>query len=476
MVQAMRERISDTVSSFRKRSFWVTALAILSLLILYAGWIGVSILMRSHLQRRRQAEQALADEKEHLSVTLRSIGDGVITTDIKNRILLLNRAAEDLTGHSQEDALLKPLESILSLNGVAEGRTKENPVEMVLKGEKEGPQHHQTFLVASDGSERRVSYSVAPIRDAKGDTVGVVLVFRDITHQSRLEEELLKAEKLESVGILAGGIAHDFNNILTAIIGNLYLARMFAARGKDIVPKLNEAEKAAQRASTLTKQLLTFAKGGDPVKEISSIEEPLVEWVTFALSGSNVKCEFSIDPDLWNMDIDLGQIERVVNNLVINAQQAMPDGGKIVVSASNIVLEHGHVLPLAEGRYVRNSVQDFGCGIPEGLLNKIFDPYFSTKVHGSGLGLAASYAVVKHHNGLIKVHSNIGEGSTFDVYLPASGEGVKHQGLNGETLVGAMIAFFQWCLKHGSEAATRLNYVPIPKKIHEMILEVLNEM
>jgi PAS domain S-box-containing protein len=434
MVQAVRQRISETLASFRRRSSWVSAMAVLSLLVLYAGWIGVSILMRSHLERRRLAEQALAQEKEHLSVTLRSIGDGVITTDTEGRVVLMNEAAENLTGTSLETALGNPLASIISLGEGQPGSLWGHPSSIEMNRERSEAASRHASLIAPDGVERTISYSSAPIRDAQGVTVGGVFVFRDITLQRQLEEEILKAQKLESVGILAGGIAHDFNNILTAVIGNLYLARMAAAKGRDVVPKIQEAEKAAQRASKLTKQLLTFAKGGAPVKEVACLAGPLKEWVPFALSGSNVKCEFSIEPGLWAVDIDVGQIERVVHNLVINAQQAMPDGGRIVVSASNVSLEGCHALPLADGSYVKLTIQDFGCGIPDGLLGKIFDPYFSTKAHGSGLGLAASYAVVNHHNGLIQVHSKVGEGSTFDIYLPATREKPQKAAISLERL------------------------------------------
>jgi len=434
MVRAMHHRVSETVVSFRKRSSWVSAMAVLSLLVLYAGWIGVSVLMRNHLRRRIQAEQALADEKEHLSVTLRSIGDGVITTDTEGRVVLMNEAAENLTGTSQETALGNPLASIISLGEGQPSSFLGHPGGIEMNTESPGVASRHASLIAPDGSERRISHSGAPIRDARGRTVGAVLVFRDITLQCQLEEEILKAEKLESVGILAGGIAHDFNNILTALLGNLYLARMAAAKGRDVVPKIQEAEKAAQRASKLTKQLLTFAKGGAPVKELASLAEPLREWVQFALSGSNIRCEFSIEPGLWAVEIDIGQIERVVHNLVINAQQAMPDGGRIVVAASNVRLERCHGVPLADGSYLKLTIQDFGCGIPDGLLDKIFDPYFSTKAHGSGLGLAASYSVVKHHNGLIQVHSRVGEGSTFDIYLPATREKTRNTAISLERL------------------------------------------
>ena len=249
----------------------------------------------------------------------------------------------------------------------------------------------------------------------------------DITERKRMGEEFLKNQKLESVGILAGGIAHDFNNILTTIIGNIAMARMQARPGDEIFDLLSEAEKASIRAQTLTKQLLTFAKGGAPIKETASIKDILKESPSFVLRGSKSSCKLSIAEDLWPAEVDVGQISQAINNIVINASQAMPEGGTIRVEAENLTIDDGHGLPLKLGRYIRVSIKDQGVGIAEKHLSNIFDPYFTTKQEGSGLGLATTYSTIKKHDGHITVESKLGEGTTFHIYLPASEKAIPEK-------------------------------------------------
>jgi signal transduction histidine kinase/ActR/RegA family two-component response regulator len=242
------------------------------------------------------------------------------------------------------------------------------------------------------------------------------------------DEEQLKANKLESLGILAGGLAHDLNNSLTAVLGNISLARQIASPQGNLHRKLAEAEMACLQARDVTQQLLTFSKGGVPVKKPVHIDRLLADWVNFATSGTNVHCDFQIQDDLWPVEIDEGQINRVVNNLAINAQQAMPEGGTITVHASNVHLGHKRErttaaeqsLPLPHGRYVKIDVVDRGTGIPESQIMKIFDPYFTTKQKGSGLGLSIAYSITKGHNGHLAVESYLGKGATFSIYLPAT--------------------------------------------------------
>ncbi len=369
---------------------------------------------------RTEAEAALADEKERLTVTLRSIGDGVITTDAKGRVVLLNEVAETLTGWTSDEALGRPLAEIFHIINEHTRQRCRNPVERVLEtGGIVGLANH-TILIAQDGTERNLADSGAPIRARDGTVIGVVLVFRDVTDQLRMEQELLIARKLEAVGVLAGGIAHDFNNILTAILGNLALAKQSLPQDDRLFRRLTEAEKATLRATGLTKQLLTFARGGEPVKRPTAIGALLNDWASFALRGSNVRCECAFPADLWNVNIDEGQMSQVVHNLVINAQQAMPDGGVVRIDGENVTIGAGsHELPLREGRYVKVSIQDQGTGIQPEHLAKIFDPYFTTKQTGSGLGLATSFSIVKNHEGHILAHSKVGVGTTLSIYLPA---------------------------------------------------------
>lgn len=248
----------------------------------------------------------------------------------------------------------------------------------------------------------------------------IQFVFQDITDRKKMEEELLKTSKLESVSVLAGGIAHDFNNILTILLGNISLARVLVNSEDKIYQKLMQIENATLQAKDLTMQLLTFAKGGTPLKEIVSIGKIIKESAAFALSGSNVRCEFDIPGDLWLLEIDVGQFTQVINNLVINADQAMSEGGIIKIRAENVTVAENQVLPIKAGDYVKISIADQGLGIPEENLQKIFDPYFTTKSGGSGLGLATSYSIIMKHGGYITLESKTGAGTTFYIYLPAS--------------------------------------------------------
>ncbi|MGQ9611009.1 MAG: hybrid sensor histidine kinase/response regulator [bacterium] len=245
---------------------------------------------------------------------------------------------------------------------------------------------------------------------------------RDVTEKKRMEEDILRMQKLESIGILAGGIAHDFNNILTGILGNISLAKINIDPEHESYERLTEAEKATYQAKSLTQQLLTFSSGGSPILKTTLINDLLIESVNFILSGSKVRAEFYISDDLNPVNIDKGQINQVINNIILNAVQAMPSGGIIKVYAENASLKEGLVSNLKPGNYVKISIQDNGIGIPKEHLPKIFDPYFTTKQKGSGLGLTISYAIIKKHNGHIEVDSELGKGTTFHIYLPASTE------------------------------------------------------
>ncbi len=255
---------------------------------------------------------------------------------------------------------------------------------------------------------------------------GIIWNLEDISYRLKMENELLKVKKLESIGRLAGGIAHDFNNILVAIIGNISLSERLLDNGHKAKELLKTALAASLRAKDLTVKLLTFASGGEPIKVSSSLPELLRESVSFALTGSNVKCEFDLPETIWPVNMDRGQIDQVVRNLILNAEQSMPDGGKIAVACKNIEVEDD-ITGLKKGRYVRVTLKDSGTGIDKANLEKIFDPYFSTKekdsTKGSGLGLAIVHSIITKHEGLILVDSTVGKGSVFTIYLPALSEG-----------------------------------------------------
>lgn len=284
-----------------------------------------------------------------------------------------------------------------------------------------------------DGSRAILSLTSAPIRDREGAIVAGVVTFSDVTDRKRAEAEMIKTSKLESIGVLAGGIAHDFNNILTAIVGNLYLIRLALGDNRDLLKKVGDTETAALRAQALTQQLLTFSKGGAPITRVASMIQLVREAATFILKGSNVRCEFRLPSDAWAVEIDEGQITQVIHNIVINAQQAMPEGGAITIHARNHTIGPEDDLPVKAGRYVAVSFTDHGVGIPKKYLARIFDPYFTTKAKGSGLGLATAYSIVKRHHGHLMVDSEPGVRTTVTLLLPASDRAPGAQ----DTRVGA---------------------------------------
>ncbi len=369
---------------------------------------------------KRLAAEQLAAEKERLAVTVRSIGDAVITTDREGRIALMNPIAEHLTGWKEADAIGRRLMNVFRIVDERTGEPCFNPVDKVLSSGKIVDLASHTMLVNRDGKNFIIADSGAPILDLQGEIIGVVLVFRDITSQQRIEKELLKMEKMKSLGVLAGGIAHDFNNFLTGIIGNLSLAKLDVQSGDSVSRALDEMEKAAVRAKNLTQQLLTFSKGGEPVRHTTNIGDLVRESAQFALRGSNVRSRFNIDEGLLLANVDNGQIAQVVHNLVINADQAMPNGGSLSIQVINVTLPPNNPYALEPGNYIQLSIHDEGIGIHPKHLKKIFDPYFSTKQKGSGLGLAVAYSIIAKHDGQLTVDSKLGRGATFTILLPAS--------------------------------------------------------
>jgi PAS domain S-box-containing protein len=373
------------------------------------------------ITERKKAEELLRSEKERSTVTLRSIGDGVMTTDTSGRVVLINAMGERITGWKQADAEGRPALEVLPLVGMDDVTPAESPLTTVLgKGEifiRSGHVH----LFSGEGSRLCISDSGAPIRNSENEVVGVVWVFRDITDQVKSEKEAAKVSKLEAVGVLAGGIAHDFNNLLVAIMGNIDLSLQFLPSDHDAVDLLKSAEQASVRARELTGQLLTFSAGGDPIKEIASLGDVIKTSTNFVLRGTNVACDFMIPDDLWLVDVDKGQLSQVIQNLVLNSKTAMPDGGRIVISAENVSQMPAEMLlkPVGHG-YVRISVTDRGVGISEDIIDRIFDPYFSSTADGSGLELAIAHSIIKKHNGHLSVESQPGEGACFTISLPAA--------------------------------------------------------
>jgi PAS domain S-box-containing protein len=357
----------------------------------------------------------LRESQERLATTLRSIGDAVVSTDTAGHVSMLNPVAEELLGWSQAEAHGRPVQEVFVLRPDSRA---EHPVSAALSRGSARTTRRPAVVVARDGTEREIAHTTAPIRGRDGDPLGAVLVFRDVTGEKRVEAELARASKLESLGVLAGGIAHDFNNVLTAIMANLSIAERRLAPGDAARERIATAGRAAERARDLTNQLLTFARGGAPVKASTSIDQIIRDSVSFALQGARSRAEVDLPRDLWAVDADAGQIGQVLHNLVLNADQAMPRGGIVRVDAANVTIAAGTSLPLAPGDYVRIRVRDQGVGIPAEHISRIFDPFFTTRPQGTGLGLATSYSIVHRHGGHVAVRSEEGKGATFCIWLP----------------------------------------------------------
>lgn len=264
-----------------------------------------------------------------------------------------------------------------------------------------------------EGVQRHIEGVVFPLDDAR-----VVGLFEDVTQRRRMEDEAVRVQRLESIGVLAGGIAHDFNNILTGILGNICLCRERLGESSEPAGMLLAAEKACGRARDLTQQLLTFSRGGDPVKQDASLPDLVRETSAFALTGSNVRAELAFAKDVGCVAVDRGQFARVVHNLVLNAAQAMPEGGVVTIRGDRVRLGAREVAILPAGDYVRLTVRDRGPGIPSEHLGRVFDPYFTTREEGTGLGLSVANSIVRKHGGALTVSSEPGQGSTFTVFLP----------------------------------------------------------
>lgn len=381
------------------------------------GAIGLSVdVTEQHL-----AERALLRERERLAITLRSIGDGVIAVDTELRVALMNPSAEALTGWLEAEAVGRPIDEVFRVVDAAGGAFARSPIAEAVASRHATRMSSGTRLVARCGVERLVSDSCTPIIDADGALLGAVLVFRDITAQARMDEELQRAQRLESLGVLAGGIAHDFNNMLTTILASVSLARRRAKGDADLLSLLAAVEAACGQATGLTRQLLTFSQGGAPVRVYCRLDELVASTAEFVLRGSASRAEVRIAPGLWPAHVDQHQISQVVANLLLNAVESMPAGSVVRVRADNRTITGGEPvkLPLAPGPYVVLEVADAGVGIPEAELARVFDPYFSSKQRGSGLGLTTAYSIVHKHDGHIAVASRMGEGTVVTVYVPA---------------------------------------------------------
>jgi PAS domain S-box-containing protein len=352
--------------------------------------------------------------------------DLIYTLDEQGRFTFVNDAFERLLGYRREEVIGRHYSEIVLPQDMEKSRFVFN--------------ERRTGRRAACGLELRLRRGPSPMEPpefpvevkAQGiydreidrqdkNFLGTYGVARDLRERKALEQHLQQVERMEAVSRLAGGIAHDFNNFLTAVVGNIALAKMHAKPSEEIHSRLEQMEKATLRARDLTRQLITFAQGGLPMKRAGRLAELIQEAATFVLRGSKTRCRCDFPEDLWPGEFDSGQITQVVQNLVINADQAMPEGGLISVRGENVTVTEGYPLPLRPGRYVRVTVEDQGCGIPPENLSKIFDPFFTTKKNGMGFGLATSYSIIQSHGGYLTVESEVGQGTRFYFFLPAAG-------------------------------------------------------
>lgn len=373
--------------------------------------------LEREISERLQAENAARESEEKYRNLYNNAPDmyhtldkdGIFTECNETECRMLGYKKEEIIGRSIEDFVTEKSKKLIrkQLSDI-----KENNITALENLERE--------FVRKDGTVFPVNLNILSEFDEKGELVRINAILRDITLQKIMEDELSKMDKLDSLGILAGGIAHDFNNLLTSIAGNIAIVKMYAEPDSKTCERITQINKAILRAKDLTMQMLTFAKGGAPVKRVVDIRELVEDTICFATRGTGVACDISIADDLLPVEVDVGQLHQVLNNLVINASQAMPEGGTINVRAENIVLNKEEVFPLEEGSYIRISIQDYGKGISRENLENIFDPFFTTKEKGSGLGLATAFSITKRHDGYLTVQSQEGMGTTFNVYLPAS--------------------------------------------------------
>jgi two-component system, cell cycle sensor histidine kinase and response regulator CckA len=367
---------------------------------------------------RKQAEEALRLRESYLSAIIENQPGLLWLKDRDGRFLAVNSKFSISCGQDNQELLVGKTDFDIWPRDLAAGYVADDNKVM-----KSGKPCMVEEHISDKGEIRWFETFKAPIMDKTGEVIGTTGYSRDITERKRMEEELQKSQKLDSLGVLAGGIAHDFNNLLGGIFGHIDLAR-YVSKEPTVREYLDAVMNTMDRARGLTQQLLTFAKGGAPARKTEPLVPFIQETVLFALSGSTISCTFDLQKTLWASSFDRNQIGQVIDNIIINAQQAMPLGGGIEVSACNVSLGHKQHPVLPQGNYVRISVKDHGVGIPKEILPRIFDPFFTTKTKGHGLGLATCHSIVNRHNGAIDVESEPGKGSTFHLYLPAITESI----------------------------------------------------
>jgi PAS domain S-box-containing protein len=372
----------------------------------------------------KEREKKLAQSEERYRNLVEGSQDLIFQCDQHGRFTFVNKAWEDTLGF-RVDELLRHRISELQAPGAAQQDLRAFSKRLFHGAIND----YETTLISRTGKTVHLSFNTTALRDPEGSLAGFQGTAYNISERKKIEDEHLRIQKLESIGTLAGGIAHDFNNLLQAILGNIQLAKRVLNPEDKPFSWLTSAEKAGDQAKDLSYRLLTFAKGGEPFKQVTAITRLLRETVQLALSGSNISAEFVLDENLYSLEIDEGQMKQVISNIVINATEVMPRGGRITVTAHNLPALRGTNLPLQGRNYVHISVEDQGIGIAPKNLPKVFDPYFTTKGMGSekgkGLGLTICHSIITRHDGLISIESTPGVKTIVHIYLPEADESCK---------------------------------------------------
>jgi len=369
------------------------------------------------IKKLKEETNNLSIEKERLSITFTSINESIITTDENGYITFLNKQAETLIGKNLSELNKKHISKTFKIMNEENNTPIDNIFELIIN---EKTQNLKTILFMKDiNTKLIIRFNASKIKNTNKNTVGIIITFRDITKERKYEEEMLKIKKLESVGSLAGGIAHDFNNLLLGIVGNLDLAQseLLDHNIKEANRSINDSLKACMKATYLTHKLLIFSRGGKPIKDILSLSNTINDSSGFITEGHNIKLEINIDDNLWLINGDKYQISQVIQNLILNSIEASSENGEIKINCKNINITNTNNLILS-GEYIHLNIIDYGIGIKEEDLEKIFTPYFTSKGQGRGLGLAITYSIIKNHRGYIFVDSSPEKGTSIEVYFP----------------------------------------------------------
>ena len=368
------------------------------------------------ITERKKSEE----EVRFLAAIIQDLPDAVCAVDASGKVVTWNSGASKMLGYRADEIIGKPITNVIPQD-MAQQEFEHCLTLLNTDGFFSG---YESVRQAKDGRRVPVELTAVAIKDRVKTITHYASIMIDLTDRKKAEEERLKVHMLESIGFLAAGIAHDFNNLLSVILGNVHIAKLALPSDEKAFNRLTDAENVIELASELSKRLITFATGGDPRRTCMPLSGLFVDTVTALLKGSAIEAVFDLPEDLAEVSVDEGQIRQVINNLVINAKEAMPKGGTLTVRGGNIVASSQDNLPIREGRYLHLSISDTGAGIPAENLARIFDPYFSTKStynqKGLGLGLAVCYSVIKKHDGLLTVESVVGRGTTYHIYLPVA--------------------------------------------------------